>query len=159
MPGISTAEITLFNVHFRKYVCGDREAAPAECNRDRAQGWEKITLEVFRKSTDGRGYKVSLRSYKGKFLSAQPNGAVEWNRDWRLEWETWTMYLIDLNGTVAFKSHHGSWLGGDHGRLVLKPACQAWEHFTVDTFLTAGAGAVGCMSILRSLGDLAPLYV
>jgi hypothetical protein len=34
----------------------------------------------------GNGY--SIKSVHGKYLSAQPNGKVEWNRDKPAQWET-----------------------------------------------------------------------
>ncbi|MDR1904908.1 MAG: hypothetical protein LBQ88_21830 [Treponema sp.] len=44
-----------------------------------------------------------------KYLSAQPDGRVEWNRDKGLEWEKVTVESLG-NGKVALKSCHGKYL-------------------------------------------------
>jgi hypothetical protein len=45
----------------------------------------------------------------GKFLSAQPNGTLEWNRDAAKEWETFE--FIRVKGDVYnIRSHNGKCL-------------------------------------------------
>lgn len=45
--------------------------------------WEKFTIEE-------EDDKIALKSCHGKYLSAQPDGSLEWNRDECAAWEWFT---------------------------------------------------------------------
>ena len=52
---------------------------------------------------------VSLRSAHGKYLSAQPDGRAEWNRDHADHWEYFQVEQRH-NGKIALKGAHGMYL-------------------------------------------------
>jgi hypothetical protein len=52
---------------------------------------------------------ISLKSCWGKYLSAQADGRLEWNRDWDREWEQFKAEPLS-GGRTAFKSCHGLYL-------------------------------------------------
>ena len=52
---------------------------------------------------------VSLRSVHGKFLSAQPDGRAEWNRDEAHDWEHFHVEKRH-NGKITLKGVHGMYL-------------------------------------------------
>jgi hypothetical protein len=152
---MATTQITLFNKFFGKYVNGDKEDNPGNCDRDAAGNQEAITLEVFAPSADGKGYACSLRSYKGKFLAAHPNLNIAWHADTRQAFENWTMYILDNQNTVAFKNDQWQcWLGGDHGKLVVKPAHSTWEEFTMDTYQPPSGGGLSWLDVVKAVGPV-----
>ena len=53
--------------------------------------------------------KVHLKSYHGRYLCAEPSGAVVADRTSIAEWETWTMSTTHC-GQATFKSYHGKYL-------------------------------------------------
>ena len=78
---------------------------------------------------------VSLRSLHGKFLSAQPDGRAEWNRDVASEWEYF--YLEKRQGgKITLKGAHGMYVSAQPDGSVQinrKAAPQGgWEEFTVE---------------------------
>ena len=98
---------------------------------------------VLRKSPSGEvsyvpcgGYfkcsTFGLKSVHGKFLSAQPNGDAEWNRDNNRTWERITFEQHGEN-TGFLKSNHGKYLAAtSNNRLEWnRQNANSWEKFTV----------------------------
>ena len=83
--------------------------------------------------------KVALRTYDGKYLSAQPkNGAIESNRDNIGKWEIFTVerYEDKKSGSDlwAFKSCHGKYLSAEWFTGLLyanRDKADNWEKFSV----------------------------
>ena len=78
---------------------------------------------------------VSLRSVHGKFLSAQPDGRAEWNRDVALDWELFNVEPR-TGGKIALKGIHGMYVSAQPdgsvqiNRRAAPPG--GWEEFTVE---------------------------
>ena len=78
---------------------------------------------------------VSIRSVHGKFLSAQPDGRAEWNRDIALDWELFNVELRH-GGKIALKGFHGMYVSAQPdgtvqiNRRAAPPG--GWEEFTVE---------------------------
>jgi hypothetical protein len=70
---------------------------------------------------------LSLKSYLGKYLSAQPDGRLEWNRDWERDWELFKVEAINGN-KVAFKSCHGLYLSVKDNGTVMCDQREAGEN-------------------------------
>merc|ERR1712224_283167 len=68
-----------------------------EVNRRVWFGWEHITVIP----AEQPGY-VYLRSAFRKYLSAQPNGELQWNRGWKMGWEKFQM--VREGEKIAFKA-------------------------------------------------------
>ena len=92
-------------------------------------------LLFWESSTASMQGTVSLRSLHGKFLSAQPDGRAEWNRDIASEWEYF--YLEKRQGgKITLKGAHGMYVSAQPDGSVQinrKAAPQGgWEEFTVE---------------------------
>ena len=78
---------------------------------------------------------VSLRSVHGKFLSAQPDGRAEWNRDEAHDWEHFHVEKRH-NGKITLKGVHGMYLSAQPDGSVQINRREApeggWEEFTVE---------------------------
>ena len=78
---------------------------------------------------------VSLRSVHGKFLSAQPDGRAEWNRNIAAEWEYFQVEQRH-NGKIALKGAHGMYVSAqpDGSVQINREAAPptGWEEFTVE---------------------------
>ena len=78
---------------------------------------------------------VSLRSVHGKYLSAQPDGRAEWNRDVASNWEYFRVEQRH-NGKIALKGAHGMYVSAQHDGSVEINRREAppggWEEFTVE---------------------------
>ena len=78
---------------------------------------------------------VSFRSVHGKYLSAQPDGRAEWNRDHA---STWEYFQVEQrhNGKIALKGAHGMYVSAQHDGSVQINRREAppggWEEFTVE---------------------------
>ena len=78
---------------------------------------------------------VSLRSVHGKYLSAQPDGRAEWNRDHA---STWEYFQVEQrhNGKIALKGAHSMYLSAQLDGSVQINRREAppggWEEFTVE---------------------------
>ena len=55
------------------------------------------------------GAMVALRSVHGKYLSAQPDGRAEWNRDHASTWEYFHLEKRQ-DGKIALKGAHGMYV-------------------------------------------------
>ena len=78
---------------------------------------------------------MSLRSVHGKYLSAQPDGRAEWNRDHA---STWEYFQVEQrhNGKIALKGAHSMYVSAQHDGSVQINRREAppggWEEFTVE---------------------------
>ena len=81
------------------------------------------------------GSKVALRSVHGKYLSAQPDGRAEWNRDHASTWEYFHLEKRQ-GGKVALKGAHGMYVSAQTNGTVQINRREAppggWEEFTVE---------------------------
>ena len=78
---------------------------------------------------------VALRSVHGKFLSAQPDGRAEWNRDIANEWEYF--HIEERPGDkITLKSSHGKYVSAqpDGSVQINRDAAPpgGWEEFTAE---------------------------
>ena len=71
---------------------------------------------------------VSLRSVHGKFLSAQPDGRAEWNRDVALAWELFNVEPRN-GGKIALKGFHGMYVSAQ--LTVLCKSIEELHHLAV----------------------------
>ena len=82
-----------------------------------------------------QGSEISLRSVHGKYLSAQPDGRAEWNRDHASTWEYFQVEQRQ-NGRIALKGAHGMYLSAQPDGSVQINRREAppggWEEFTVE---------------------------
>ena len=85
--------------------------------------------EKFEISFTSDGY-VALKTWRGKFFSAQPNGQLEANRDRLASWEKFQMFVYG-DAIVALKSIHGKWLSAQSdGKMeVNRNHLYSWEKF------------------------------
>lgn len=78
---------------------------------------------------------VSLLSVHGKYLSAQPDGRAEWNRDHA---STWEYFQVEQrhNGKITLKGAHGKYVSAQNDGSVQINRDAAppggWEEFTVE---------------------------
>ena len=81
------------------------------------------------------GGKIALRSLHTKYLSAQPDGRAEWNRDIASEWE---YFHLDKRqgGKITLKGAHGMYVSAqpDGSVQINRQAAPptGWEEFTVE---------------------------
>ena len=79
--------------------------------------------------------KIALRSAHGKFLSAQPDGRAEWNRDIASDWEYFHLERRE-DGKITLRSTHGMYVSAQPdgtvqiNRQAAPPT--GWEEFTVE---------------------------
>ena len=103
-------KITLKGAH-GKYVSAQPDGS-VQINREAAPqgGWEEFTVEThFIQPTGSSGYEVArLKSVHGKYLSAQADGRVEWNRDHAPDggWEDIDMEYVGDATITASKSKY-----------------------------------------------------
>ena len=109
-----------------KWFLSAQPNGTAECNRERLQGWETISVEF-----EGDRW-IYLKSWHGKYLSAQPNGQLQWNRDKKLSWERFKVIYLGGN-RIALKSSHGKYVSAQpDGRIeVNRRDLKPWEKFQV----------------------------
>ena len=81
------------------------------------------------------GATVALRSFHGKYLSAQPDGRAEWNRDHASTWEYFHLEKRQ-DGKIALKGAHGMYVSAQPDGSVQINRREAppggWEEFTVE---------------------------
>ena len=79
--------------------------------------------------------KIALKSVHGKFLSAQPDGRAEWNRDIANEWEYFHMEKRQ-GGKITLSGAHGMYVSAqpEGGVQINRQAAPptGWEEFTVE---------------------------
>ena len=89
---------------------------------------------------------VSLRSVHGKYLSAQPDGRAEWNREVASDWEYFQVEQRH-NGKIALKGAHGMHVSAQPEGSVQINRREAppggWEEFTVETHFIQPVGRGG----------------
>ena len=86
-------------------------------------------------SIDNAEGKIALKSVHGKYLSAQPDGRAEWNRDIASEWEYFHMEKRQ-GGKITLRGVHGMYVSAqpDGGVQINRQAAPptGWEEFTVE---------------------------
>ena len=86
-------------------------------------------------SIDNAKGKIALKSVHGKYLSAQPDGRAEWNRDIANEWEYFHMEKRQ-GGKITLRGVHGMYVSAqpDGGVQINRQAAPptGWEEFTVE---------------------------
>ena len=86
-------------------------------------------------SIDNAEGKIPLKSVHGKYLSAQPDGRAEWNRDIASEWEYFHMEKRQ-GGKITLRGVHGMYVSAqpDGGVQINRQAAPptGWEEFTVE---------------------------
>ena len=79
--------------------------------------------------------KVAFKSVHGKYLSAQPDGRAEWNRDIASDWEYFHLEKRE-GGKITLKGAHGMYVSAqaDGSVQVNRGAAPpgGWEEFTVE---------------------------
>ena len=79
--------------------------------------------------------KIAIKSVHGKYLSAQPDGRAEWNRDIASEWEYFHMEKRQ-GGKITLRGAHGMYVSAqpDGGVQINRQAAPptGWEEFTVE---------------------------
>ena len=79
--------------------------------------------------------KVAFKSVHGKYLSAQPDGRAEWNRDRAEAWEYFHLEKRE-GGKIALKGAHGMYVSAQTNGSVQINRREAppggWEEFTVE---------------------------
>ena len=79
--------------------------------------------------------KVAFKSVHGKYLSAQPDGRAEWNRDRADAWEYFHLEKRE-GGKIALKGAHGMYVSAQKNGTVQINRREAppggWEEFTVE---------------------------
>ncbi|MEO1258823.1 MAG: LamG-like jellyroll fold domain-containing protein [Bacteroidota bacterium] len=74
-----------------------------------------------------------FKSHHGKYMSAQPDGTIECNRDWLRGWEKFTVEET-ADGKFGLKSHHRKYLSAQpDGTLQCNRSwLRGWEKFTIE---------------------------
>ena len=79
--------------------------------------------------------KIALKSVHGKYLSAQPDGRAEWNRDIASEWEYFHLEKRQ-GGKITLKGAHGMYVSAQpDGKVQINRQAApptGWEEFTVE---------------------------
>ena len=79
--------------------------------------------------------KIALKSVHGKYLSAQPDGRAEWNRDIASEWEYFHLEKRQ-GGKITLKGAHGMYVSAQtNGTVQINRQAApptGWEEFTVE---------------------------
>ena len=94
-----------------------------------------LFIDYFSQTNNMEPRTVALRSVHGKFLSAQPDGRAEWNRDIANEWE---YFHIEERpgGKITLKSSHGKYVSAqaDGSVQINRDAAPpgGWEEFTAE---------------------------
>ena len=76
---------------------------------------------------------ITLKTAHGKYLSAQPNGTLEANRDKAQGWEYFTVERNPVDRkAVSFKTAHGKYICAEPSGAVVanRDAAKGWEAFT-----------------------------
>ena len=89
---------------------------------------------------------VVLKSVHGKYLSAQPDGRAEWNRDRADAWEYFHLENRK-GGKITLKGAHGKYVSAqpDGSVQINREAAPlgGWEEFTVETHIIQPTGSSG----------------
>ena len=123
-PASDGDDYIVLKSHHGKWLCAEEDAFTITNSRTEPKRWEKFDI-VF--VEDGI---VALRTWKGKFLSARPNGTLEANREWLRGDEKFHMFIYK-DEKVAFRSERGKWLSAQpDGRMEFnRDKLSIWETF------------------------------
>lgn len=84
------------------FMVAESDQLNVNVNRPQAGPWEQWSVQQ-------QGNIITLKSYWGKYLSAQPDGTMQVNRPAADIWERFQ--LVDAgNGTVALRTYHNKFL-------------------------------------------------
>jgi len=84
------------------FMVAESDQLNVNVNRPNAGPWEQWSVQQ-------QGNVITLKSYWGKYLSAQPDGTMQVNRPAADIWERFQ--LVDAgNGTVALRTYHNKFL-------------------------------------------------
>ena len=116
--------IIVLRSHHDKWLSAEDDEYTVTNNRTEIDLWEKFQMVY---SDNGL---VGLKTWKGKFLSAQPDGTLEANRDDLNVWERFEMFIRGEED-LAFRSTHGKWLSAqpDGTMEVNRYNLDIWETF------------------------------
>ncbi len=146
-PGVEVQpEADEYVLHFQaangKFVvaeCGGDDAGEVNANRDSAGSWETFYLKRL------GGNQVSIRSIRGRFLSAENGGgsALTANRTALGGWEAFELSgQLSSGAKIGFRTHNGSnWVSARLDTPTARVDASAgglgsWEEFTVHVVKT-----------------------
>ena len=113
---------------------GGKHPAPTVRHGDQDSG-AATRIQEHTPSIDIAEGKIALKSVHGKYLSAQPDGRAEWNRDIANEWEYFHLEKRQ-GGKITLRGAHGMYVSAQPGgevqinRQAAPPT--GWEEFTVE---------------------------
>ena len=109
--------------HHNKWLCAEDDELTITNNRTEINRWEQFEID----EEDGF---IGLKTWKGKYLSAQPDGTLEANRDDLNAWEKFELFMRG-DENIAFRSAHGKWLSAQpDGTMELnRDNLDIWETF------------------------------
>ena len=123
-PLEDSTECIVLRSHHNKWLCAEDDGQTISNDRVEINRWEKFEI-IF--SDDGY---IGLKTWKGKYLSAQPNGTLEANRDDFDAWEKFEMFVRGEDD-VGFRSTHAKWLSAqpDGTMEFNRDNIDIWETF------------------------------
>ena len=117
-----TIKLAIFNESHNRYLCGTGEGLAEQ--REVRNEWEEFTIEDL-----GNG-NVAIKSFHGFYMSAQPDGKIEFDRT---ECQDWEIFKRENNGDgFTLLGNHGMYLcfgGQDGGVTCDRSEAGAWEIF------------------------------
>ena len=125
-PLEDSTQCIVLRSHHNKWLCAEDDGHTISNDRTKIKRWEKFEI-IF--SEDGF---VTLKTWKGKYFSAQPNGSLEANRDDSDRWEKFEIFIHgNDNEDLAIRSTHGKWLSAQpDGRMEFdRDNLDIWETF------------------------------
>jgi hypothetical protein len=108
------------------YVSSENGAAPMQCNRPSAQGWEQFTV------VDAGGGKIALRN-QSKYVSSENGTApITCNRASIGEWEKFD-WIVNADGKISLRGNNGRYISSENGVAAMtcnRTAIGPWEAFS-----------------------------
>ena len=110
--------------HQNKWLCAEEDGVTITNNRQAIGPWEQFQIIV---TSDGH---LSLKTWKGKYLSCQPNGQLEANKKVAGPREKFEMFMFG-DEKAALRSWSGTWLSArPDGRMEMNShELGLWEMF------------------------------
>ena len=123
-PTLYSDRCIVLRSHHNKWVSVEDDGQTVSNIQTKISRWEKFELTF-----TGDGF-VGLKTWKDKYLSSQPNGTLEANKDDLNEWEKFEMF-INGDEKVAIRSTQGKWLSAqqDGTMEVNRDNLDIWETF------------------------------
>mmetsp|Transcript_30430 Transcript_30430/g.49528 ORF Transcript_30430/g.49528 Transcript_30430/m.49528 type:complete len:200 (+) Transcript_30430:35-634(+) len=134
-----TTAISILSHHGKFINCIKNKVNCTATKRGNEQTLISIPIQSQSDNQDNTHFYVALKTFNGKYLSAQPkNGVIECNRDQIGKWETFQVEKFtnkkDGSDLWAFKSFHGYYVSAEWftGLLYANRAhVKSWEKFSV----------------------------